>query len=175
MTYALYLGDRSYSSWSLRAWLLGEAFDLLLEHRWVQFSRDATVAEQMPEMAPARTVPALKLPEGGIVADSLAIAEELASRFPEAGLWPEDPQLRAMARDLAAEMHSSFRALRSECPMNLRVAYEDFAVSEAVADDLARICEIWEHALAVSGGPWLAGRYSVADAFYAPVAARIAT
>ncbi|MEO0486183.1 MAG: glutathione S-transferase [Pseudomonadota bacterium] len=174
MTYTLYLGDRSYSSWSLRAWLICEVFDLPISKTYVDFSKDS-VADQLRDIAPARTVPTLKTPEGSIISESLAIAEELATRFPDAPLWPSDPGLRATARSLASEMHSGFGALREACPMNLRVAYDGFEVSKAVAADVARVELIWRDALARSGGPWLCGDYSIADAFFAPVAMRIAT
>jgi len=111
---------------------------------------------------------------GTVIWDSLAVAEELASRFPDAGLWPSTPEARAVARSLAAEMHSSYSALRDHCPMNLRVAYSDCAAPQAVLDDVARIDTLWSLALSRFGGPWLAGDYSIADAFFAPVAARIA-
>jgi len=176
MTYSLIIGDRAYSSWSLRAWLLFEHFGLPYEARLVDFRADGPLADQMPEFAPAITVPTVKTPDDVIVTDSLAIAEELASRHPEAGLWPADPLARATARSLAAEMHSSFGALRSECPMNLRSAYQGTDPSDAVLADLSRIQTLWQHARSVcrSDSPWLCGPYSAADAFYAPVAARIA-
>lgn len=175
MSCELILGDRAYSSWSLRAWLIVERFGLPVRTRFVDFSADASVAEQLADHAPARTVPTLVTPEGVAVAESLAIAEELATRHPEAGLWPSDPALRALARTLAAEMHAGFFALREHCPMNLRAAYRDVPVPAEVSADLDRLQAIWSHALARSGGPWLAGGYSVADAFFAPVATRIAT
>lgn len=175
MTYHLYLGDPSYSSWSLRGWLLFERFGLDVETHWVDFLSESVVA-QLASLAPARTVPTLRTPEGAIISESLAIAEELATRHPEAGHWPADPAARATARNLAAEMHAGFAALRSDCPMNLSAAYRDVPVSEEVAADLARLEQIWSHARAVTGSdtPWLCRAYSVADAFFAPVAARIA-
>lgn len=173
MTDTLFIGDRAYSSWSLRAWLLFENFGLKAELSHVDF-HEAEVAAQLPADTPARTVPTLICEDGAVIWDSLAIAEELASRHPEAGIWPGDPVARATARSLAAEMHSGFSALRGDCPMNLRAAYSDFVPSEAVLADLRRIEAIWSHALDRFGGPWLAGAYSAADAFYAPVAARIA-
>lgn len=175
MTYELILGDYAYSSWSLRGWLLFEKFGLPRTTRMVSFA-DAGVAEQMADFTPARTVPAMRTPEGTVIADSLAMAEELASRHPEAGLWPSDPAARGTARMLAAEMHSGFGALRNECPMCVRRAYRWADPSEAVRADLARIEALWAHARATCGGagPWLCGDYSVADAFFAPVAARIA-
>ena len=173
MSYSLFIGDYTYSSWSLRGWLLLERFGIPFASRTVDFARSG-VKEQLAALAPARTVPTLELAPGETVWDSLAMAEELASRHPDAGIWPETPQLRALARTLAAEMHSGFGALREACPMNLRCAYADVAVPEAVAGDLRRIETLWAHALERSGGPWLCGGYSAADAFFAPVAARIA-
>ena len=177
MTHEIVLGDPAYSSWSLRGWLLLERFGLPFRTRWVSFAEEASVADQIPDLAPARTVPTLLTPGGGVVWDSLAIAEELAQRHADAGLWPEDPAARACARSLAAEMHSGFAALREHCPMNLRVAYEGIAHRDDVLADMARIETIWGHARERfgAGGPWLCGRYSAADAFFAPVAARIAT
>lgn len=176
MGYHLILGDYAYSSWSLRAWLLFERFELDRRTSKVDFS-SKDVAGQLADYPPARTVPTLITPEGAVVSDSLAIAEELATRHPQAGIWPIDPLARATARTLAAEMHSGFSALRAECPMALRVAYADFLPSQAVLADLARIEEIWAYARSTTGSdtPWLCGPYSAADAFFAPVAARIAT
>jgi glutathione S-transferase len=118
----------------------------------------------------------MRTAEGTVVAESLAIAEELASRHPEAGLWPKDPAARAVARMLAAEMHAGFTALRSHCPMNLRISYTGCDPTDAVLADLARLETIWSWARRKTGaqGPWLCGAYSAADAFFAPVAGRIA-
>lgn len=176
MTYELILGDYGYSSWSLRGWLLLHRFGLPYRVRILDFNADYSVAEQMADLAPARTVPTLITPEAAVVSDSLAMAEELATRHPEAGIWPSEPRARATARTLAAEMHSGFGALRGDCPMNLRTAYTGVVPSEAVLSDLARIETLWMHARATCApdGPWLCGAYSAADAFFAPVAARIA-
>lgn len=173
MTDMLYIGDYAYSSWSLRGWLLYRRFGISCSVRRVDFHA-AEVRDQLTEIAPARTVPSVKFSDGGLVWDSLALAEELASRHPGAGLWPADPVLRTTARSLAAEMHSGFGTLRGACPMNTRTSYADVPVPDALQSDLTRIEEIWDFALSQSGGPWLCGDYSAADAFYAPVAARIA-
>lgn len=173
MAYKLFLGDYSYSSWSLRAWMLFRRFGIPTDIEIVDF-RAADVAEQMADKIPARTVPTLISTEGTVIWDSLAIAEELNDRHPEAGLWPADPALRALSRGLAAEMHASFGTLRNLCPMNLRTGYAKTPVTDALKADLDRIGLLWEHAIDRSGGPWLCGAYSVADAFFAPVAARIA-
>lgn len=176
MTYDLAIGDRAYSSWSLRGWLLFDAFGIP-----VTLHRARLYTDELPRLladfAPARTVPALRLPDGVAIGESLAIAEELATRHPEAGLWPADPRARTVARMLVAEMHAGFVALRNHCPMNLRVSYEGCDPPEPVLADLARLDLIWAWARTETGpaGPWLCGDYSAADAFFAPVASRIAT
>jgi glutathione S-transferase len=173
--YDLVLGDRGYSSWSMRIGLLVDHFDLPVS---ITFGRLYTedFRRMLAGFAPARTVPALRLPEGVVMGESLAIAEELADRFPDLAMWPADPAARAIARSLAAEMHSGFAALRSACPMNLRRAYRDVPVSAEVRADLDRIAAIWAYARKTTGakGAWLCGEYGIVDAFYAPVAARIA-
>lgn len=175
MDYHLCIGDYAYSSWSLRGWLLFESFGLAARITHAPLYSDG-FHRALADFTPARTVPALRLPEGVVVADSLAIAEELATRHPGAGHWPAEPAARAVARALAAEMHAGFAALRNHCPMNLRVSYADCAPPAAVLDDLARLQAIWDWARRVTGskGPWLCGAYCAADAFFAPVAARIA-
>ncbi|MCT4558368.1 MAG: glutathione S-transferase family protein [Pelagimonas sp.] len=173
MTNHLFIGDYTYSSWSLRGWLLLHRFGIPFQSQMVDFNQ-ASVAEQMAAHVPARTVPTLVTDTGDVIWDSLAIAEEMATRHPEAGIWPRDTSLRTLARGLTCEMHSGFMTLRGDCPMHLRVAYQDVPVSDALQADLDRIEVIWEHAIETSGGPWLAGDYSAADAFFAPVAARIA-
>ena len=174
--YELAIGDRSYSSWSLRGWLLFEAFGIPVRCRKARLYSDELPA-LLRDFAPARTVPALRLEDGTVVPDSIAIAEELASRHPEAGHWPTSPTARAVARALVAEMHAGFPALRSHCPMNLRVSYETCDPPEAVLADLARLELLWSWARETTGatGPWLCGPYSAADVFFAPVATRIAT
>ena len=175
MGYELGIGDRAYSSWSLRGWLLFDAFGIGVRVRQARLYSDALPA-LLEGFAPARTVPVMRCPDGAVVAESLAIAEELASRHPDAGIWPLAPRARAVARMLTAEMHAGFAALRSHCPMNLRVSYESCDPPDAVLADLARLELIWAWARAETGakGPWLCGAYSAADAFFAPVAGRIA-
>ncbi len=175
MTDRLAIGDRAYSSWSLRGWLLFDAFGIPVRVDSVRLYTDEPARLLAAHYAPARTVPALRLADGTLVMESLAIAEELASRHPDRGLLPADPRLRALARSVMAEMHAGFRSLREHCPMNLRVSYADCAPPAEVLADLARLQQVWDWALAQSGGPWLCGAYSAADAFYAPVATRIAT
>ena len=175
MTYDLFLGDRTFSSWSLRGWLMFVQFDLPVRTRMVGLY-DGTMAEDLSELAPARLVPVMRDADGIVLGDTLAMAETLAERHPEAGLWPAEPAARALARWLVAEMHSGFTALRTACPMQLLHQYQGFVPSEAVKADLDRIETLWSLARSRhgAGGPWLFGTYSLADVFYAPVAARIA-
>jgi glutathione S-transferase len=176
MTYDLVIGDRAYSSWSLRGWLFFDAFGIPVRTQSARLYTDE-LPTLLRQFHPARTAPTMRTPDGTVVPETIAIAEELATRHPEAGLWPSDPRARAIARVLAAEMHAGFTALRSHCPMNLRVSYTDCAPPDGVLADLARLQVIWDWARAETGakGPWLCGDYSAADAFFAPVATRIAT
>lgn len=179
MTYRLAIVDPAYSSWSLRGWLLFARFGLAVTVETGHL-RTPELQTMMEAYAPARTVPALRI-EGGrepvILWDSLAIAETLAERYRDIDFWPTDPAARGLARSIAAEMHSGFQALRQECPMNIRRAYQGFFVTDAVVADLARIEKLWAAARAHArgNGPWLFGDYSIADVFFAPVAMRIAT
>ncbi|CAM8667897.1 Gst Glutathione S-transferase [Paracoccaceae bacterium] len=175
MTYDLVIGDRAYSSWSLRGWLLFDAFGLPVKLHTARLYTDE-LPTLLKQFHPGKTAPTMRTPDGVVVPETIAIAEELASRHPEVGIWPPDPKARAVARVLAAEMHAGFTALRSHCPMNLRVSYTDCAPPEAVLADLARLEVIWDWARDQTGSTvWLAGDYSAADAFFAPVATRIAT
>ena len=179
MTYDLYIGDRAFSSWSLRGWLMLEKFGLPHRTHMVGLYT-GTMAEDLADLAPARFVPVMRDDTGIVIGDSLAMAETLAERHPEAGLWPEDPAARALARWIVAEMHSGFGALRSDCPMQLLAGLRGFSPSNTVRTDLARVEALWALARKRHGqgdgqdGPWLFGAYSLADVFYAPVAARIA-
>jgi glutathione S-transferase len=174
MTYELYIGDRMYSSWSLRGWLMLEKFAIPHQTHLVGLF-SGTMAADMATLAPARLVPALKTSNGLVIGESLAIGETLAEQFPTAGLWPRAADQRATARWLVTEMVAGFSALRRDCPMQLSHVWQGFAPSEAVLADLARIETLFAHARSLSGaqnGP-LFGAYSLADVFYTPVAARI--
>lgn len=175
MSYELFIGDKAFSTWSLRGWLLFEKFGIDVDVTMVGLY-SGTMADDLAPLAPARLVPTVKTPEGWVIGESIAIAETLAERHPEAGLWPEDPQARIYARWLVGEMHAGFSALRSECSMQLLHTYEGFEVSDAVQKDLDRLEELLAVAFDRFSGdsPWLFGEYSAADAFYAPVAGRIA-
>lgn len=175
MTYNLIIGDRSFSSWSLRGWLMLEKFDL--PFRTTDLSLyDGSYRAVLAPLAPAKLLPVLVCQDGTVMGETMAIAEELNSRHPDAGMWPEDPQARAFARWISAEMCAGFTGLRSACPMQLLHQYVDFPVDDSFAADLKRVEELWSRARKRFGseGPWLFGRYSLADAFFAPVAARIA-
>ncbi|WP_295314566.1 glutathione S-transferase [Roseobacter sp.] len=174
MTYDLYIGDRTFSSWSLRGWLMLEKSGQPFRTHMVGLY-SGTMAAELTDLSPARLVPVVRTPQGEVIGETLAIAETLAERHPEAQLWPEDPALRIRARWLCAAMASGFTALRATCPMQLQHVNAGFEASDAVKTDLARIEELWSWAQSSPGrdGPWLLGRYSLADIFYAPVAARI--
>ncbi|MGF1502647.1 MAG: glutathione S-transferase [Paracoccaceae bacterium] len=175
--YTLTIGDKAYSSWSLRGWLLLAAFDLPFEEDRVPMYT-AEFDEMQAARAPARSVPQLAWTEGGArrrIWDTAAIAETLHERHPETGIWPGDPWARAVARTLAAEMHAGFQILRGTAPMNLhRAASPLVAPPEGLDAELTRLGRLWEWARAETGGSWLGGAaFSAADAFYAPVAARL--
>lgn len=174
MTYDLFIGDRMFSSWSLRGWLMLAGFGLPVRTHPVGLY-SGTMARDLAVLAPARLVPALRTPEGIVIGETLAIAETLAERHPEAGLWPRDAAARATARWLCAEMVAGFGALRGTCPMQLMRCYQGFQPADAVRADLARIETLWDHARHVSGTAegWLFGTYCLADVYYTPVAARI--
>ncbi|MBM1220135.1 glutathione S-transferase [Ponticoccus sp. SC2-23] len=173
MTYELLIGQRLYSSWSLRGWLCFDAFDIPCRVETVEIYSDG-FSSRVADFAGGTSVPAVITPEGGRLTDTLAIAWHLAEAFPDRGLLPEAPTERAMARSMIAEMHSGFAALRRSCPMDLSRAWIGFVPDADVRADLDRIEGLWAGALDISGGPFLFGAYTLADAFFAPVAARIA-
>lgn len=173
MTYDLAIGDRTYSSWSLRGWLPFAKWDIPVRCHTARLYTDE-LPELLKDFAPSRLVPAMKT-DGHVVFDTLAIAEWLAESHPDRQMWPANPGLRAIARSITAEMHSGFGALRGACPMNLAHAWIGFEPSPEVVADCQRVEALWKWALDASGGPWLCGDYSVADVFFAPVATRFAT
>jgi glutathione S-transferase len=173
MTYELYIGDRTFSSWSLRGWLMLEKFGLEFNTNFVGLY-GGTMAADMAHLAPAKLVPTLQLPDGTVVGESLAMAETLAERHSDIAMWPKDAAARATARWISAEMASSFGQLRGQCAMQLQHVNVGFAVDAGLQADLDRLETLWAHAAKFkSDGPWLFGAYSLADAMYAPVAARI--
>lgn len=173
MTYTLLIGQRLYSSWSLRGWLPFEVFDIAHDIARAEIYGDG-FARQVDTFAGGRSVPAALTPAGGRLTDSLAIAWHLAEAFPDRGLLPVGSTDRAMAQSLICEMHSGFAALRGACPMNLGTGWAGFEPGADVRADLDRIETLWSRALDRSGGPFLFGAYTLPDAFFAPVAARIA-
>lgn len=179
MTYRLYLGNRLYFSWSIAAYLMFNRFGLEDQVKTTIFRPESEVAlrPMMADLAPARTLPTMITPEGAVLNDSMAIAEELASRHPNIAFWPQDPLARGTARALANEMHASFGGLRSNWPVNLRTAFATVTPPEDIASELDRLEDIWTHARKVCGGngPWLCGEYSIVDAIFAPMATRLST
>jgi glutathione S-transferase len=166
------IGNKRYSSWSLRGWLVLERSGAPFEERVIPLDRPDTAAK-LRATSPAARVPVLV--DGDLLIwDSMAIAEYLAERFPEAALWPSEPRARARARSLAAEMHSGFTALRAELPMDLGRHGEPKPISDETRQDIARILEIWRDTRAEfgAGGDYLFGDFSIADAYFAPVATR---
>lgn len=169
----LFIGNKNYSSWSFRPWFAMKAMQIAFDEQLVPFDFE-NGNPRFAEFTPAKKVPTLH--DGDLVVwDSLAILEYLADKFPEKSLWPTDASSRAIARSVANEMHSGFTALRNECPMNMRRKPEPLKVSDDVRTDIRRIEDIWSTSLDASGGPFLFGALSNADAMYAPVVSRIAT
>ena len=169
----LIIGNKNYSSWSLRGWLplkhLGIAFE---EERIALFAPG--YKQRILAHSPGGKVPCLI--DGAVsVWESLAIGEYLAEKFPALGLWPSDPALRAHARSISAEMHAGFAALRTAMPMNIRSSHPGKGRSPEVDADIARLTAIWNECLNRSGGPFLFGAFTFADAMYAPVATRFIT
>jgi len=170
--YTLFIGNKNYSSWSLRPWVLMRALNISFEERVVPFEPGSSF-DKFRDFSNSGLVPCLHHGDT-VVWDSLAICEYLAETH--AGVWPSDSVTRAWARSVVCEMHSGFAALRSQCPMNCGLRVELKAIDSALARDLERIDEIWTEGLVGNGGPYLAGAvFSAADAFYAPVAFRVQT
>jgi len=169
----LHVGNKNYSSWSLRGYLAVAAAGAPFRTEVIPLDQSDTRARILA-VSPAGRVPILV--DGDVtVWDSLAIGEYLAERFPAAGLWPADAAARARARAISAEMHAGFPALRADMPMNLRAHRPGVGHTPAALADAARIQAIWRDALDASGGPFLFGDFTIADAMYAPVATRFTT
>lgn len=178
----LYIGNKNYSSWSMRPWVLLRQAGIDFEEvqlRFDSFSGDSDFKRRLGGIAPAGKVPVLT--DGNFaVWDTLAIAEYLAETFPEKQLWPRDAADRARARSVCAEMHSGFSGLRGHCGMNLEASLPEVGARlmkevPEVASDLARIVQMWTGLLEAHGGPLLFGEFSIADAYFAPVGTRITT
>lgn len=170
----LVIGNKNYSSWSMRPWLALRANDISFEETLIPLYRGTADKQRILDVSPAGKVPILV--DGDVtVWDSLAIIEYLAEKFPEKKLWPADRAARARARAISAEMHSGFAALRNECGMNLHRPVGAVALSEEARDNVARVQGIWSDCLARHGGPFLFGAFGGADAMYAPVVHRFRT
>jgi glutathione S-transferase len=175
----LYIGNKNYSSWSLRAWLLMKHAGIPFREFKLQLDFDAAspFKQTLARVAPSGRVPVL-VDRGFAIWETLAIAEYLAETYPDKQLWPADARRRARARSLCAEMHAGLGALRQHFPMNIEVSLPEVGprvVAERpdVRDDVARIEAMWTDQLAESGGPFLFGAFSIADAYFAPVCSRL--
>lgn len=178
----LYIGNKNYSSWSMRPWVLLRQAGIPFEEvmvRFDSFEADSEFKRALVELSPTGKVPVLT--DGQLaVWDTLAIAEYVAEKFPEKQLWPLQAPARAQARSVCAEMHSGFAALRGAFPMNIEASLPQVGAlalrdNSAARADLARLTGMWSQLLSLYGGPCLFGEFSVADAYFAPVVMRIRT
>jgi len=178
----LYIGNKNYSSWSMRPWVLMTQAGIPFEERLVrfdEFDQDSQFKKEVLKVNPAGRVPVL-VDDGFAVWDSLAIVEYVAERFPDKAVWPRDPKARARARSICAEMHSGFAALRTHCGMNIEASLPEVGAvvwrdQPAVRRDVERIVGMWTALLQEHKGPMLFGEFSAADAFFAPVCMRLRT
>jgi glutathione S-transferase len=176
MALTLVIGNKNYSSWSMRPWLALKATGIAFDEVVIPLYTGAADKQRILDVTPSGKVPALV--DGKVtVWDSLAIIEYAAERFPKAGLWPQDVAARAHARSVSAEMHSGFMALRNECGMNIHRPIGAKSLSDDAKANIARIQEIWTDCRAQYGGqgPYLFGAFSGADAMFAPVVHRFRT
>lgn len=173
--YTLIIGNKNYSSWSLRPWLALRATGIAFTEQKLGFFTEE-FSRKVGAVSPAGLVPVL-LDGDFAVWDSLAICEYVAEQHPEAGLWPKDAKARARARSLVAQMHSGFGALRNALPMNIEAHLPGIKLPEAAQQDISRLQAIWHDTRAEfgQGGPFLFGAFSIADAFFAPVVSRFTT
>ncbi|KKC39351.1 hypothetical protein WH87_03805 [Devosia epidermidihirudinis] len=169
----LLIGNRNYSSWSMRPWLVLAHFGIPFEDEVLQLSGDGW-RDVLARRSPTGKVPVL-IDGDLVVPETIAIIEYLADLHPELRIWPEDISQRAQARAAAAEMHSAFQSIRSHAPMNLRGSHPGRVNVDTIAKDLHRIETLWGGLLTQSGGPFLFGEFTAADAMFAPVASRIRT
>jgi len=169
----LLIGNRNYSTWSLRPWLVLRHFDIAFDDEVLQLSGPGW-RENLAARSPTGKVPVLI--DGDLaVPETIAIIEYLAESFPEKAIWPADRADRALARAAASEMHAGFSSLRNHAPMNLRASHKGKVDLDAVRGDLHRVETLWGGLLAKSGGPYLFGAFSAADAMFAPLATRLRT
>ncbi|WP_426391534.1 glutathione S-transferase family protein [Variovorax sp. R-27] len=179
----LYVGNKNYSSWSMRPWVLMKQAGIDFEEvvvRFDSFEADSQFKHTIAALNPVAKVPVL-VDDGLVVWDTLAIAEYLAETFPEKQLWPRSAADRARARSVCAEMHSGFGGLRNHCGMNIEASLPEVGARllkevPEVASDLARIVQMWNGLLDTHGGPMLFGAgFGIADAYFAPIGTRIKT
>ena len=176
----LYIGNKNYSSWSMRPWVLMRQSGISFEEvtlRFDSFAPNSSFKLQTLALAPTGKVPLLA-DESLVIWDSLAICEYLAERFPDKHLWPQTVAQRAHARSLVAQMHSGFGALRSFCPMNIEAQLQEtgarlWAEHADLRSDVQQLEELWTPLLTAASGPMLFGQFSIADAFFAPVCMRL--
>ncbi|MFG6432830.1 glutathione S-transferase [Roseateles sp. LYH14W] len=176
----LYIGNKNYSSWSMRSGVLLAAFGIPFEEVKLRFdfSAGSEWSRVIATVTPTLRVPVIVEADGFTVWDTLAITEYIADRHPELPIWPRDAKARARARSLCAEMHAGFSRLRTVCPMNIEAFFPEigaklWAEDAALRADVGRMQAAWSDALATSGGPFLFGEFSAADAYFAPVAVRL--
>ena len=178
----LYIGNKNYSSWSMRPWVLLKQAGIPFEEvmvRFDSFDTGSTFKNTLKDQTPTGKVPVLV--EGELaVWDTLAIAEYVAEQYPDKQLWPRDKAARARARSVCAEMHAGFTALRGACPMNIEASLQDIGAlawrdKPAVRADVSRLVAMWSELLAAHKGPMLFGGFSAADAYFAPVCMRLKT
>ena len=178
----LLIGNKNYSSWSMRPWVLLKQAGIPFEEvmvRFDSFDADSTFKQQLKDATPTGKVPLLQ--DGDLaVWDTLAIAEYVAEQYPDKQLWPADKAARARARSICAEMHSGFTALRGNCPMNIEAQLAEAGAliwrdKPAVRADVQRLVDMWTELLAQHGGPLLFGSFTIADAYFAPVCMRLKT
>ena len=178
----LYIGNKNYSSWSMRPWVLLRQAGIPFEEQMVRFDSfdaESTFKSTVVKVTPTGRVPVLT-DAGFEIWDTLAIAEYAAEKFPQKNLWPQNAKARARARSVCAEMHAGFGALRSHCPMNIEAALPQMGQliwrdKPAVRNDVARIVQMWSELLQQHGGPMLFGHFTIADAYFAPVCMRLTT
>ena len=182
----LYIGNKNYSSWSMRPWVLLKQAGIEFEEvvvRFDSFDEGSEFKKTIGPINPMGKVPVL-VDDGYAkdltIADTLAISEYLAEKFPQKSLWPQVTQARARARSICAEMHAGFTGLRGNCPMNIEASLPEVGKlvwrdKPAVRADVARLVEMWSSLLAEFNGPMLFGSFSVADAYFAPVCMRLKT
>jgi glutathione S-transferase len=156
----------------MRPWVLLAHFGIAFEETLIELDRPGTKSAILAHSASGK-VPCLVMDDGAAVWDSLAIAETLAERYPQHAMWPRDANARARARSVSAEMHSGFAALRNAMPMNIRASKPGAGATPEALADIARIDALWRDCLAASGGPFLFGAFTIADAMYAPVVMRV--